>query len=226
MKICTYCKKPIDDNSVFCKHCGSRQSDSAPTPAPVIKKERKKIKLTKKHIIAIIGTALLTALTITIIVCEVKIATAKELYYMGEYWDAYREVRNIPTLGRESLTRIKTAAWAGEYYESYKITKRIRLDDASRYDLFDFSAYRDAFWELMFGLHMDLQWIDYDSMNAIEIDEYERFIEMHYRELESEFYMSKEEADRLCEKLEFLDDIDDMKSACNDWLEENFFVYD
>lgn len=226
MKKCTYCKKEIDDNSVFCKHCGSRQSDNAPAPAPVVKKEGKKIKLTKKHILAIVGAALLTALTVTVIVCEVKIATAKELYYMGEYWDAYREVRSIPNLGRESLIRIKTAAWAGEYYESYKTTKRIRLDDASRYntDYSDKEAYRDAFWELMFGLMLDLRRIDSDSNNAVEKDEYQRFIEMHYRELEDEFYMSREEATLLAEKIDSIDSIDDMESATNEWLDENFFI--
>ena len=71
---------------------------------------------------------------------------------------------------------------------------------------------------------LDLRRIDSDSNNAVEKDEYQRFIEMHYRELEDEFYMSREEATLLAEKIDSIDSIDDMESATNEWLDENFFI--
>ncbi len=176
-----------------------------------------------------LGIAIVTILIIVLVsvaVCELRIKKARRLYYgQGEYFQAYQLVENIPTLGREELIRMKIGWLAGDGYESYMITKRIRLSDASPDDYSDQEAYQEAFWELMFGLYVDLREVNNrpEQFNAIELDEYNRFIDLMYSELLLSFHMTREEANALVEKMQQSDDLDAMEKATDQWLDDNFF---
>jgi hypothetical protein len=125
-------------------------------------------------------------------------------------------------LGREELLRIETAAYAGYYYGNYLTTKRIRLSSTSnKYK----DAYQEAFFDLIFGLYIDIKDINTESnsFNDIQMDEYQKFIDLSYSELLSMFHMSKPEADELVERIKGLDGVDEIKTAANEWLDENFF---
>jgi phosphomannomutase len=62
-----------------------------------------------------------------------------------------------------------------------------------------------------------------NSFNDIQMDEYQKFIDLSYSELLSMFHMSKPEADELVERIKGLDGVDEIKTAANERLDENFF---
>lgn len=219
MAVCRHCSRTVKDASNFCPYCGRKLDAGAvvpAAPAPV-----KAGKTLSKKTIALIALLLAAVIGVgTVISWEVKIDRARAYYVQGEYWQAYWQVRKIPSLGREEVIRYKIAGDAGEFYKSFLTIKRIRLSStSSRHP----DAYRDAFWELTFGLMLNKRWVQEDGLNDIEIDEYEKFIEIHYEELEDVFSMSSKEADRLTEAMEAADEVSDMKELANQWLEENFF---
>ena len=104
----------------------------------------------------------------------------------------------------------------GDWYESY-LVKKPNITKGSEY------ACREGFWELVFGLHIAARDVHDDWLNAVQVDEYEKFIEIYYEELRDTFSMSREEADRLLDAMEAADEGKDMKELANQWLEENFF---
>ena len=224
MSTCRKCFKKIDSDAVFCPYCGEKVIIEQEQHSDIINVAEKplieKKKNTKKRIVIMVMIVILTILISVVVSCEIKIANAKKLYIQGEYWSAYSQVRNIPSLGREEVIRIKTAGWAGQYYDDYLTTKRIRLSSTSmKHD----DAYRDAFWELTFGLHLDLKWIEDDELNDIEIDEYQKFIDIFYDELQSMFSMSQTEANMLMEQFRNAEEVSDMEDMANGWLDEHFF---
>lgn len=224
MSTCRKCLKKIDTDAVFCPYCGekitSEQELHFETDSNAGETCSEKRAITKKQIILILAAVVAAVLVGVVISCEVKIANAKKLYIQGEYWKAYTQVRNIPSLGREDVIRIKTASWAGEYYDSYLTTKRIRLSSTgSKHP----DAYREAFWELTFGLHLDLKRVQDDDLNDIEKDEYQKFIDIFYSELQEMYYMSKTEVDMLMEQYRNAEKVSDMKDIANEWLDVNFF---
>lgn len=158
-------------------------------------------------------------------VCESRIKKARRLYDQGKYYRAYEQIENIPNLGREELIRMKIAWLAADGYENYLITKKIRLVDASADNPFDQEAYKEAFWELIFGLYVDLKDVKNPSgkLSAIELDEYNKFIDLMYSELLFTFYMSRDEANSLVERMLQLDELEEMKKAAHRWLDDNFF---
>ena len=134
MQTCRNCFRHIDDDIAYCPYCGNRVYVTPVPPVPVAEHPappRKPISK-KKLAIIIIACILLVAQSIGIVVCETRIYQAKQLYDQGEYWKAYRLVYQIPALGREKVIRIQTAGFAADYYESYLVTKRIRLDKDGR----------------------------------------------------------------------------------------------
>lgn len=225
MAICSNCGKKIKDDSVFCPFCGEKASvDTSVIESERIKKSEKSFtvekKISKKTLIRMIIVGTVLVLITAIAVCEAKISNAKRLYAQKEFVKAASEIDSIPSLGREELIRIKTARTAGFYYESYLITKRIRLSDTS--SIFK-DAYQDAFWELMFGLYSDIRSIKSDYYNEIQKDEFQKFINIIYSELSSEFSMTKEEADELVSVFNQLETTDEQEEAANAWLDANFF---
>ena len=227
MIVCSNCGRKIVDDSAFCPYCGSVVTNDLSTPAcntGIIEKANSssKKKISKKTIaVGILVTVIITIIG-TILICEIKIDKAKRLYAQSEFWEAYHEIWHIPKLGREELIRIETAAYAGYYYENYLITKRIRLSGPSiKYK----EAYQEAFFELIFGLYIDIKDVNSESnkFNEIEVDEYQKFIDLSYSELSSMFHMSKAEANELVGRFKSLDGVDDIKTAANEWLDENFF---
>ena len=227
MAVCSKCGKPIKEESAFCPYCGTAVKKTAASTAENTESSKKDIgtvkkQISKKAIIMGIVIAIIIAALGSIVICESKIAKAKRLYAQSEYWEAYMQIDNIPTLGREELIRIKTAAFAGSYYDDYLTTKRIRLSSTSSKSR---DAYQSAFWELTFGLYIDLGRINGESnkLSDIELDEYQKFVDLFYSELSSMFHMSKAEADKLVARFGELDGVDEMKTAAYDWLDKNFF---
>ena len=227
MVICSNCGKSIKEELTLCPYCGAAMKKTAVKPSDVIELGKRVLGTVKKQIsiktivIGIIVAAIIGALT-SVVICESKIAKAKRLYAQGEYWKAYSQIDNIPTLGREELIRIETAAFAGGDYENYLVIKSIRLSSTSSKSK---EAYQDAFWNLTFGLHIDLREINREpcQLNEIELDEYQKFVDLFYSELSSMFHMSNAEADKLMARFEELDELDEMKIAAYDWLDKNFF---
>ena len=227
MIVCSNCGRKIVDDSAFCPYCGSTVTNDLPTPAcntEIIEKadSSPKKKISKKTIAVGILAAVVINIIGIILICEYKIDKAKRLYAQSEYWEAYHEIWHIPILGREELIRIETAAYAGYYYENYLTTKRIRLSSTSnKYK----DAYQEAFFDLIFGLYIDIKDINSESnsFNDIQLDEYQKFIDLSYSELSSMFHMSKPEADELVERIKGLDGVDEIKAAANEWLDEYFF---
>ena len=221
---CSHCFKTLQDDVVFCPYCGQKvatqNADHLNETTDDSREYTVQKQLSKKSVLRAAIALLIFALLGTVVFCEIKIANAKRLYSQAEYWKAYKEVRYIPDLGREDIIRIKIASFAGDQYESYLTIKRIRLSSTSgKYR----DAYEDAFWELMFGLYLDLRDVQNDGLNEIEIDEYEKFIDIYYDELDSMFNMSKHEADELVKLLQEIDSVQEKKEATNDWLDDNFF---
>lgn len=228
MKRCDRCDKQIDDNALFCPYCGEKlmqhdqpvsdddvAGENGAGSGLVVKKA-----VSKKALLKIAAAILVVVMVGVVTFCEVKISDAKKLYAQGEYWEAYFSIRNIPTLGREEVIRIKTAAFAGDNYQSYLITKRIRLSSTSSKSK---DAYQDAFFELVFGLYLDLKWSKDEQLNDIERSEYQKFIDLFYRELKSMFFMSDDEITALIDAFASANEVADMHTIANEWLEENFF---
>ena len=228
MKECSKCKKSLKDESIYCPYCGSPvesnnfQSSHLNPKVESISTIEKQI--SKKSIVIVIVISILIVIVGSILICEEKIAKAKSLYVQSEYWKAYMQIDGIPTFGREDLIRIKAAAYAGSYYDSYLTTKRIRLSNTSAKSK---DAYQSAFWDLIFGLYIDLRTInnEQNDFSSIELDEYKKFVDLFYSELSSMFHMSRSEADTLVKRFDELSSVDDEKSAAYRWLDENFFSY-
>lgn len=212
MAVCRHCSRNVKDTSNFCPYCGRKLEAGEPIPAAA--PERKKL---SKKTVALIALLLMAVIAVgTVISWEVKIDRARSLYNQAEYWDAHREIKYVPALGREEVYRYKVAWLAGDLYESYLVNKP-NITKGSEY------ACREGFWELTFGLYIDLRDVQEDWLNDIQVDEYEKFIEIYYDELRDTFSMSREEADRLMEAMEAADEVKDMKELANQWLEDNFF---
>lgn len=228
MAICSKCGKNINNDSAFCPFCGDNVSQNMDVNESLNANESDKEvlptnkQISKRAVIGVIGAIVVMVFLTIIVTCEIKISNAKSLYAQGEYYEAYRQIRNIPSLGREELIRIKTAADAAWYYEDYLSTKRIRLSSTSSKSK---DAYQSAFWELTSGLDYVLRTIDSESENLskIERDEYQKFINIYYSELSSMFSMSKTEADELVDIFQQLDTSDKMKDVAYKWLDNNFF---
>lgn len=228
MAVCLKCGKTIKEESTFCPYCGAAVEEATTKPLDNIESNKEvtgtvKKQISKKTIIIGIVIAVIIVVIGSVAICEFKIAKAKRLYAQGEYWEAYMQIDNIPILGREELIRIETAAFAGDGYENYLRIKRIRLSstgDKSR------DAYKSAFWELIFGLYIDLREINREpcQLNDIELDEYEKFVDLYYSGLSSMFHMSKAEADELVAWFGELDEVDELENVAYDWLDNNFFA--
>ncbi|MCR5796951.1 MAG: zinc ribbon domain-containing protein [Eubacterium sp.] len=228
MIVCSKCGKSIIEESAFCPHCGvalekteSKSFDDTEFDNGEVGVEKKHISK-KKTIIRIVIVFVIVLLGI-VLICEAKIAKAKQLYAQNEYMKAYDEVKYIPNLGREDLIRMKIAWFAGGYYESYLKIKRNRLSSMSDNSE---DAYREAFFDLMFGLTGDLSVInrEQDHFNDTQLDEFQKFANLSYLELESMFHMSKLEADQLVEIFNELETVDEEKFIANEWLDEAFFL--
>ncbi len=222
MKICEKCSKSIDDNMLFCPYCGEKVVVETPPENAVVNNIEPSMvreKMSKKKLVAIAFSVMAVIMVVGIIICEVKISSAERLYRQGEYFKAWSIVREMPALGRENIIRIKTAGYAAEFYETYLHEKQ-RLSSAGSKDE---DAYRDAFWELIFGLHINLKDIQNNDLNDIEKDEYQKFINLQYDELSSVFSMSMEEADDLLEEFRQIDESQEMKDIVNKWLDFHFF---
>lgn len=227
MAVCSKCGKTIKEESAFCPYCGAAVEETTVKPPENSESNKEdgrtvKKQISKKTVIIGIVIAVIIAALGSVGICESKIAKAKRLYAQSEYWKAYMQIDNIPILGREELIRIKTAAFAGDGYQSYLTTKRIRLSSTGSKSR---DAYQSAFWELTFGLYIDLREINREpcQLNDIELDEYEKFVDLYYSELSSMFHMTKAEADKLVARFGELDKVDEMKNAAYDWLDKNFF---
>ena len=219
MQTCRNCFRHIDDDIAYCPNFGNRVYVTPVPPVPVTEHPappRKPISK-KKLAIIIIACILLVAQSVGIVVCETRIYQAKQLYDQGEYSDAYKLVREIPVLGRESLIRIKAAWDAGRSYESYLIV--YLHDDGDIY----VAAYDDALLELVSGLSHIKRMLDRGELNSIEQDEYEKFSKLIYEELQREFHMSKTEVDNLVSVYQEASTYDQIREVINTWLEENFY---
>ena len=229
MRNCEHCNKGIQEDALFCPFCGApvnTQTEIDVDQTESAKSERTENAFVNKQIPSksIKKAVIIAAVFLVIVVViygEASIAKAKKYYTQGEYWKAFSAIEHVPTLGREELIRIKTAAFAGDHFSSYLTTKRIRLSSSSSRSR---DAYQDAFWELMFGLRLDLRTVEQDALNDIKLSEYEKFIDLYYSELQTTFNMSKAEAKALVNKMgEDGNSVDDMKDICNNWLDDNFF---
>ena len=176
--------------------------------------------ISKQTLLKVVVALLIAIVIGTITLCEIKISNAKTLYAQGEYFKASSLIRNIPTLGREEVSRIKIAGEAGWYYESYLTTKRIRLSSTSSKSQ---DAYQDAFFDLVFGLYLDLKWSKDEQLNNIERSEYQKFIDLFHCELKSMFFMSDDEITALIDAFASANEVADMHTIANEWLEDNFF---
>lgn len=226
MKICRNCSREIKEAAAFCPYCGQKCDDDN-TPESATGEDIKlvkKIKVSKKSVTIIVAAVLSVFLVVYVAICEMNITKAKELYALNEYFQAYETVRYVPSLGRESLIRIKIAWRAGDYYESYLSTKQIRLKDASRTDKYKKEAFQDAFFDLVFGLHLDERDVKSPNLNEIEISEYKKFIGLFKNELKEVFYASESEINRLLEAFEGAE-VKDMNTIANEWLDKNFFLF-
>lgn len=226
MKVCVKCGKSLKDESLFCPYCGTAVENKVTSSTDVKTSQVDTGTVEKQVSKKTIRIGILIAIVIfaigTVVVCESKISKAKRLYAQSEYWKAYMEVKHIPSLGREDLIRIKTASLAGSSYHDYLLTKRIQI---SGHSYVSWDTYEDAFFDLVFGLYIDLREINKEpsELNAIERDEYQKFIDLFYSELSSMFNMSKAEADKLVERFNENKDVDKDKDAANEWLQKNFF---
>ena len=224
MSICRKCSKKIDADAIFCPYCGEvvvKEQESNSTIDDSVEKTctRKKV-ITKKRIILVSVVVVVAILIGTVISWEVKIANAKKLYAQGKYTRAYLQICNVPSLGREEVIRFKVLDLAAGGYDDYLTTKRIRISSTDR--VHD-DAYRDAFGDLMWGLLININRSQDEGLNAIEIDEYQKFRDIYYDELQSMFAMSRAEADMLIEKLNNTKDSSERKDIANRWLDEHFF---
>ena len=225
MAVCSKCGKTIKEESAFCPYCGTAVEEATVKPPENTESNKEDARTVKKQIskrtifIGIVVAVIIVAIG-SVVICESKITKAKRLYAQSEYWKAYMQIDNIPILGREELIRIKTAASAGNYYDDYLTTKRIRLSSTSSKSR---DAYQSAFFDLTFGLYLDLREVNREpcQLNDIELDEYKKLVDIYYSELSSMFHMSKAEADKLVARFGELD-VDGIKTAANDWLDKNF----
>ena len=215
MAVCRHCSRTVKDTMNFCPYCGKKlEGDVSPVVPAAAPKERKKV---SKKTIALVALLLVVVIAVgTVISWEVKIDRARSLYNQAEYWAAYKQVKYVPALGREAVYRYKVAWLAGDMYESY-LVKKPNITKGYEYGC------REGFWELIFGLYIAARDVHDDRLNDVQVDEYEKFIEIYYEELRDTFSMSREEADRLLEAMEEADEVKDMKELANQWLEDNFF---
>lgn len=147
MRICRSCSREIKETAVFCPYCGQKWDEEKTLESASAEgiKLVKTIKVSKKSV-AIISAVILSILLIAfVVICEMNIAKAKALYSLDKYFQAYKAVEYVPSLGRESLIRIKVTWLAGSEYESYLTTKRIGLKDASRTDKYKEETFQRAF---------------------------------------------------------------------------------
>lgn len=228
---CANCGKELFESDQYCKYCGTKnegykfsnddtnEDNQGKLSASNIKiiSSLKKLPKKTKGLLAFAIIVLIVLLSVGI--SEIRISKAVVLYNNNEYYKAARLVRHIPNLGRSDLIRIKTARYAGDFYESYLTTKRIRLANGSTKDK---DAYRTCFWDLTFGLYIALRNVK-TCDNEIEKDEYQKFIDIYYNELQTEFHMSRNDIDVLMDRFESASSVDVEKDMANRWLDGYFF---
>jgi len=233
METCRKCGRQISEQMKFCPYCGEKKQDeAAQTPAEQngesggeFRQEEAKAGggkpvFTLKRILIAAAVLLIVSMAGMVISWKVKISEARSLYAQARYWNAYSTIRNVPTLGREELIRIKTAGDAGQYYSSYLTIKRIRLSPgASR----SRDAYEDAFWDLTFGLYLNLRTLQRGGLDPIEADEYQKFVNIMCDELRETFHMNRTQAEELALSFADMDSVQEMETASASWLAANFF---